>query len=166
MLAFRGGRARATSADSDLQDRIYPKPPIVLWVFNQLGPNRISLDVFAFLSQALIRPQHVVEGLFFPDRTGEMKQPVDAMRGSTLETLKYVDERKRPAFLTAERRKEQVHMIGHHHERVQLNSRCACGAGALACERPNAGFSQCMFKDKIAGLIGQDRTCAGAESNK
>src|SRR5579884_407186 len=60
------------------------------------------------------------------------------MRRSSLEALENVDQRKRPAIFIAKRPEQNVHMVRHDNDRVQVNSRFIdgeCGAGALARER-------------------------------
>src|SRR5204862_3567885 len=70
-------------------------------------PYRSLSDVFAFLLQTLIRPQHMIERFFFPDRTGSVKQLIDTMSSRALQTLQDVHERIRPALFIAEWQEKQ-----------------------------------------------------------
>src|SRR5436190_3288060 len=85
-----------------LELRVHPQPAIIFRLLNQPCLYRILSDVFAFLLQTLIRPQHMIEGFLFPDRTGSVKQLIDTMSSRALQTLQNVHERIRPALFIAE----------------------------------------------------------------
>src|SRR5438093_1446620 len=57
-----------------LELRVHPQPAIIFRLLNQPCLYRILSDVFAFLLQTLIRPQHMIDGFIFPDRIGRLKQ--------------------------------------------------------------------------------------------
>src|ERR1700746_3683524 len=58
--------------------QVHTEPPIVLRFLHQSRFHRILPDVFTFLSQTLIRPQHMIERLFLPNWTRVVEKLVDA----------------------------------------------------------------------------------------
>src|SRR5213079_2353039 len=95
--------------------------------------------------------QHMIEGFLFPDRTGSVKQPVDAMRRGSFQALQNIHKRKLPTILVPQRQEEKMDMVGHDYDCIEMYS---CGAGALARERLDATFPQAVFKNQIASRVG------------
>ena len=106
-----------------LELRVHPQPAIIFRLLNQPCLYRILSDVFAFLLQTLIRPQHMIEGFLFPDRTGSVKQPVDAMRRGSFQALQNIHKRKLPTILVPQRQEEKMDMVGHDYDCIEMNSR-------------------------------------------
>ena len=61
---------------------------------------------------------------------------------------------------------QQVDRVRHDNDGVQMDSRCACGAGALARLGNNPSLSQTVCKDQITGPLRQEHSPAGAEGNE
>ena len=146
-----------------LELRVHPQPAIIFRLLNQPCLYRILSDVFAFLLQTLIRPQHMIEGFLFPDRTGSVKQPVDAMRRGSFQALQNIHKRKLPTILVPQRQEEKMDMVGHDYDCIEMYS---CGAGALARERLDATFPQAVFKNQIASRLRQCQTSTSTECDE
>jgi len=82
----------------------------------------------------------MIKRFFFPHWTRSVKQFVDPMSSSALETLQNIHEWKRPAIGIAQRFEQEMSVIRHDHDRMQMNSRQKFGAGGLGLERQNATF--------------------------
>src|SRR5438067_12767885 len=68
----------------------------------------------------------MIEGFLFPDRTGSVKQPVDAMRRGSFQALQNIHKRKLPTILVPQRQEEKMDMVGHDYDCIEMYS---CGAG-------------------------------------
>src|SRR2546425_8890057 len=143
--------------------RVHPQPAIIFRLLNQPCLYRILSDVFAFLLQTLIRPQHMIEGFLFPDRTGSVKKPVDAMRRGSFPALQNIHKRKWPTILVPQRQEEKMDMVGYDYDCIEMYS---CGAGALARERLDATFPQAVFKNQIASRLRQCQTSSRTEGDE
>src|SRR5438132_10860993 len=146
-----------------LELRVHPQPAIIFRLLNQPCLYRILSDVFAFLLQTLIRPQHMIEGFLFPDRTGSVKQLIDTMSSRALQTLQNVHERIRPALFIAEWQEKHMDVVGHDYGCIEMNP---CGAGALARERLDATFPQTMFENQVAGVLRQCQMSTSTECDE
>src|SRR6266702_2895054 len=104
-----------------LELRVHPQSAIIFRLLNQPCLYRILSDVFAFLLQTLIRPQHMIEGFLFPDRTGSVKQLIDTMSSRALQTLQNVHERIRPALFIAEWQEKHMDVVGHDYGCIEMN---------------------------------------------
>src|SRR6266571_869308 len=137
-----------------LELRVHPQPAIIFRLLNQPCLYRILSDVFAFLLQTLIRPQHMIEGFLFPDRTGSVKQLIDTMSSRALQTLQNVHERIRPALFIAEWQEKHMDVVGHDYGCIEMNP---CGAGALARERLDAPSRRQCSRTKSRASSGNAR---------
>jgi len=86
------------------------------------------------------------------------------MRRGAFAALKYVHQRKRPAGLIAKRGEEQVNVIGHDHQSMEMNARSE--GHAFAGEGARATLAKPMFQNYIAGLHGQDHSGSSAGGYK
>jgi len=64
-----GAGASPARLESESELGTYPQPPIILMPLNQSRLHRILPNILAFILETLMRPQHMIERLFFPDRT-------------------------------------------------------------------------------------------------
>ena len=86
------------------------------------------------------------------------------MSSGAFETLKYIDERERPAIFVTQRLHEHVNVVGHYHDYMKLDPGWwLCGAGALACEGKHSTLSETVLKDEISRLLWQIHSPASAE---
>src|SRR6185437_828067 len=103
---------------------------------------------------------------------GSPKHFVNAMCSGSLETLQNFDKRERPTILIAKRPEQEMNVVGHYHDCMQVNSRSGlchvrlCGAGALAREGRNAAFSQAVLQYQVTSFFWKDLPCTSAESDE
>jgi len=72
-----------------------------------------------------------------------MLKLIDPMSRCAFHTLQDVDRGMGPAVFISQRFEEQVHVVGHHHDGVQVDSGCPDGRGR---GRPrHARFAQAVF---------------------
>ena len=84
--------------------------------------------------------KNMVERLFLPNRARGAKQFVNPVSSGALEALQNIHDWKRPAILIAKWLHQHVRMVSHHHDGMQVDARCRCGAGALAREWANSSL--------------------------
>jgi hypothetical protein len=142
--------------------RIDPQPLILFGTHHQPPPHRILSDVLALFFQALIRPQHVIEGLLLPNWAGAMEQLVNPMSSSALRALQDVDQGNRPPIPIPARGQQHMNMIWHDHDGVQPNSGFQCGAGVPFSD---SAFTEAMLQHQIPCSRGQSQSCS-AERNE
>src|SRR5271165_2435201 len=161
-------RPRHTAPLFSDQIRIHPQPTIILRLCDQAGLHRILPNVLAFLLQALIRPQDMIKRFLLPNRTRGMKELVNPMSRSALQTLQDVHEGEGIAIPIAQRRKQQMNVIRHDDNCMKVNSRrwWWCGAGARVRDWPKATLPQTVFEHKIASAIRQDQARTSTESDE
>src|ERR1700733_6405115 len=126
----------------------------------------------AFFCRLSSERSYMIERLFLPNGSRGPKQLIDPMGCRSLQTLQDIDQRNRPAAMVAKRFEQQMNVIGHDNECMEVNSRCRGGADALAlevcsivCEWQDAALAQAMLQNNIASLRPKDFPC-GAEGNK
>ena len=119
--------------------------------------------MYSHFSFRLSSDRNTFEGFLFPDRTGSVKKPVDAMRRGSFQALQNIHKRKLPTILVPQRQEEKMDMVGHDYDCIEMYS---CGAGALARERLDATFPQAVFKNQIASRLRQCQTSTSTECDE
>jgi hypothetical protein len=99
--------------DPDLESP-NPQPAIVFWPSHQPAPHRILPNVFHFLFEALLRPQHMVKRLLLPNRTRSSERPVQDVRRRRFNPLQNLNQAVKISVQIPKRCQQKMHMVGHH----------------------------------------------------
>ena len=97
-----------------------PQPPIILRFLNQPSAHRILPNIEKLLFEALIRPQHVIEGFFLPRRPRSPERSVHRVGGRSFDSLQDLNHTVCDTAIVAERCQEQMNVVRHDHHGMNL----------------------------------------------
>jgi hypothetical protein len=127
-----------------------PQPRVVFRLLHQSTAHRILPKVFQFLLETFLGSEHVVKGLFLPDRAASAQELINASGRGSLEQLQNKGQRERLALFVAQRRKQEMYMIRHHHRPMKL--------------KPLSVIVQTVLQHGISGIRRKRVPIAPAES--
>jgi hypothetical protein len=98
-----------------------PEPAIVLRLVHQPTPHWIPPYVFQLLCETLVRSQDMIKRFLLPHGTGAPKRSIHPVGRGSFYSLQNLNEAVRGAVCLTKRGQQQVHMIRHNPNSMNLS---------------------------------------------